>query len=195
MFNPLASLFNIFNKNKSSNKPEKRYIRWDDVHSHTEILYEKINKITNENNIELNSIVAIGTGGWIPGRIIKTCFDDKLPIETATFESYTNDNNQKNIQKKQWLTEKFIDENVTNKNVLVIDELNDTGVTINYCIEELKKYSPNKIVVGVVDHKEKEKKVELPTDVLYCYGRTVDDVWRVYPWESKHIYIHNMGSK
>ncbi|MDZ7793963.1 MAG: phosphoribosyltransferase family protein [Spirochaetia bacterium] len=69
-------------------------------------------------------IVAIGTGGFIPARILKT-FIEK-PVYTVGISYYDRENNPKDApQKIQWIDE--IEQKLEGKKILLVDELNYPG--------------------------------------------------------------------
>jgi hypoxanthine phosphoribosyltransferase len=66
---------------------------------------------------------------------------------------------------------------------LVVDELNDTGSTLVYCVKELQKACPAAVVVAVIHDKDKKKDAVLDKSIEYFVGKVVPDRWIVYPWE------------
>ena len=54
-----------------------------------------------------------------------------------------------------------------------------------YCTKELKQHNPNKIVVGVLHNKLKDKQGKLDEDIVYFANENIEDNWIVYPWEIK----------
>jgi hypoxanthine phosphoribosyltransferase len=67
--------------------------------------------------------------------------------------------------------------------VVIVDEVDDTRLTLSKCIEALREAKPAAIAAAVVHNKAKPKKAEVPDDVLYVVGEEVGDVWLHYPWD------------
>lgn len=91
--------------------------------------------------------------------------------------------------------------NLVGKNVLIVDEVDDTRTTLEYAVKELEKdveaarkklgrESKTRFCVFVLHNKDKEKKGQLPRDMLdenrYLAAVTVPDVWICYPWEATY---------
>ena len=164
----------------------KQYVSFDSIYNDIHTLYNKIKQIP----VNIDCIVAIGTGGFIPARLIKNYIE--VPVLTMTVSHYQDEVLQtktKHIQLIQAETEesKFI----KGKNILVIDELDDTRTTLAYITNKLLELQPNKIIVGVLHNKDKEKSGILDERVTYISSKKVKDKWIVYPWEVKDIDKHN----
>ena len=89
--------------------------------------------------------------------------------------------------------------NLVGKNILIVDEVDDTRTTLEYAVRELKKdvetarvkmgvEGETQFSVFVLHNKDKPKKGHLPADMMqdqrYVAARTVGDVWICYPWEA-----------
>ena len=104
-------------------------------------------------------IVAIGTGGFIPARILKTYL--KKPIFTVGISYYGPDNvPAKSPHTIQWIDE--VEKKLAGKRVLLVDEVDDSRVTLEYCLQELLHHGPAEIAVAVLHNKKKEKKGRIP---------------------------------
>ena len=89
----------------------------------------------------------------------------------------------------QWLDNDIID-SLQNKNILIVDDLDDTGSTLHYVTNFIengyKSYMPIKyknLGVAVLYNKLKNKKSRI--DIKYPYYKVfdIDDKWVVFPWE------------
>ena len=141
--------------------------------------------------------VAIGGGGFIPARMLRT--EVKKPILAVSLELYDDATKTANatVLRKQWFEETpgTFGALVRGKRVLIVDEVDDTRVTLQFAVEELKKSNaPAAIGVLVVHNKLKPKKGTLPDDVTYIAGEDVPNAWNCYPWDAKaygrDIYAH-----
>jgi hypothetical protein len=86
------------------------------------------------------------------------------------------------------------------KNILIVDEVDDTRTTLEYAVRELEKDvetarqklgregERTRFSIFVLHNKDKTKKGHLPEDMLrenrYLAARTIPDVWICYPWEA-----------
>lgn len=136
-------------------------------------------------------IVAIGGGGFIPGRIIRSSL--KVPMLAVTVALYDDKDNtaRKKVNRIQWVDHA----SVNGKRVLIVDEVDDTRKTLQYCTEELMRVNkPEAIAVAVVHNKLKKKVGKIPDGVAYFAGEEISDLWTVYPWdaesENRDIYEH-----
>lgn len=133
-------------------------------------------------------IVAIGSGGFIPARIMKTYIN--RPILAVGISYYGLDQKHSTHPRKiQWIDE--AQQQLRGKKILLIDEVDDTRVTLRYCIEELLKNESKEIAVLVLHNKRKHKEAEFqPEIVRYFAGKEIDDVWIKYPWDAIDIDEH-----
>jgi hypoxanthine phosphoribosyltransferase len=133
-------------------------------------------------------MVAIGSGGFIPARILKTYLD--VPILTVGISYYGMDNlPTEKPQTIQWIDE--VEKKLAGKSILLVDEVDDTRVTLEYALNELKRHSPREIAVMVLHNKKKAKRGRFPSWVRHVFeGETLDDHWIVYPWDATDIAEH-----
>lgn len=131
-------------------------------------------------------IIAIGGGGFIPARMLRTVV--KLPILAVSLELYDDATctARKEVKKIQWFDEQSeVGSKVRGRRVLVVDEVDDSRTTLQYCVEELiRTNAPAAIATCVVHNKIKEKKGFLPEGVVYMAGADVPDKWNCYPWDA-----------
>ncbi|CAG8581290.1 1828_t:CDS:1, partial [Acaulospora colombiana] len=113
------------------------------------------------------------------------------------------------VVKTQWLH--FGHVSLLGKNILIVDEVDDTRTTLAYAIQELTrdineeklKYIQNhpgedvpEVKLGAfVIHNKKKPKVELPDPSILREGRyfaakEIPGRWVVYPWEAIDIDEH-----
>lgn len=138
-------------------------------------------------------ILAIGGGGYIPARIMRSFI--KIPMLSVTVEYYDANNQTYNAPvKRQWLDREHMD--LTGKNILLVDEVDDSRVTLAYVLNELLKEKPKEIAVFVLQKKLKPKNAELPAAIKkYFVGEEVSDAWIHYPWEDHDIDEHDRNSQ
>ncbi|MDA3948574.1 MAG: phosphoribosyltransferase [Spirochaeta sp.] len=163
---------------------EKLYFSYRQIHRTVKSLAHRI----LEDGYNPDVIVAIGTGGFIPARMLKTFID--RPILTVGLRLYDENNQRASVpQKIQWIDE--VEKKLSGKRILLVDEVDDTCTTLEYCLNELISNGPEETAVAVLHKKRKEKRGRIPEAVSrYWAGEEMDDHWIVYPWDAEDIDLH-----
>jgi hypoxanthine phosphoribosyltransferase len=164
---------------------EKYYFTYDEIHKTAKDMADRVVASGYDPDI----IVAIGSGGFIPARIIRTFLDK--PILAVGVSYYDADDKPTDEPHKvQWIEE--AERKLAGKRILLVDEVDDSRSTLEYCIRELLRHNPAEIAVAVLHDKKKEKRGVIPTEVRrYFAGRTIEDRWVAYPWDAKDIDDHD----
>ena len=165
--------------------PEKRYFSYRQIHRTVKDMARRI--IADGYNPDV--IVAIGTGGFIPARILKTFIN--RPILTVGLQLYDENNVAADVPRKvQWIDE--VERKLAGRKVLLVDEVDDTRTTLEYCLKELLSNGPAEEAVAVLHRKNKPKRGVIPVEVRRFYvGEELEDVWVVYPWDAEDIDEHS----
>lgn len=144
----------------------------------------------NNSDTKYDAIISIAGGGLIPSRLLRNYLN--IPIYSINVKFYNNNNEINNEgQIIQWLSDKEIQE-LSGKNVLIVDDLDDTRTTLLFIIDKLKHYSFNKIGIAVLYNKKKDKSGEIPLFCEYFIVKDVDNHWINFPWEmSSDISLSN----
>lgn len=186
------------------------------------ITYNNIHQLCQETSSKIKAfkpdlIIAIGGGGFIPARMLRTFLKEPgqpniriMAIILSLYEDVATVGSQveevgTQVVRTQWIDYAQSKIDLVNKNVLIIDEVDDTRTTLHYAVSELKKDveeqakaqgadpKGTKFGIFVLHDKIKEKRADLPADVMkdsYFAARTVPDCWIAYPWESTDIVYH-----
>ncbi len=164
---------------------EKRYFSYQEIHRTAKSMAERISAAGFEPDV----IVAIGTGGFIPARIIRTFLGKPiLAVGIAYYDA--NDKPTEFPRKVQWIEE--AERQLAGKKILLVDEVDDSRTTLEYCIRELLRHHPSEIVVTVLHNKNKPKRGAIPAEVKhYIVGEELGDLWIVYPWDARDIDEHD----
>ncbi|MCO6504120.1 MAG: phosphoribosyltransferase [Snodgrassella sp.] len=162
---------------------KKIWYNYEDIHRAIKQLAEKIQ--ASEHSFD--AMIAIGGGGFIPARILRSFLN--IPVYTVTLSYYdVNDQPTDLPQKIQW-TDGF-DTKLKEKKLLIIDEVDDSRATLEFCIRELQHEGFNQLGVAVLHEKRKPKKGVLPAEMPYYSAMQVDDWWINYPWDALDIDEH-----
>ena len=161
--------------------PRKIYLSYNQIHKTVQRLSEEIKSTGYDPDV----IVAIGTGGFIPARMLKTYIN--RPIYTVGISYYDENNKPKDAPEKvQWIDE--VENKLEGRKILLVDEVDDSRITLEYCLRELLSHKPAEIAVAVLHNKDKLKGGVIPDEVLhYFVGDELDDLWICYPWDAVDI--------
>jgi hypoxanthine phosphoribosyltransferase len=161
-------------------------------------------------------MIAIGGGGYVPARILRSFLKKpgtaNIPIQAIGLSLYeqlgTGADSEveapgTKVTRTQWLDLSSLEmANLIGKNVLIVDEVDDTRTTLEYAVRELEKDveaavqklgrqgEKTNFSIFVLHNKDKPKKGSLPQEILegrYSAARTVGDVWINYPWEATYV--------
>ena len=157
----------------------KTYFSYEHIHKAIEALVPHIVEFGAE------VIIAIGGGGFIPARILRTHI--KLPILAVTVERYDDATRSASdvVRRLQWLDDASI-ERARGKRILIVDEVDDSRITLAFCALEIQRIcAPTALAVAVVHDKKRAKLAALPAGTLHFAGEVLaGDCWACYPWDA-----------
>jgi len=196
---------------------QKVYITYNQVHK---LCQDSAPRILDD--FKPNLMIAIGGGGYVPARILRSFLrrsgSPNIPIQAIGLSLYealgTDDQVEEpgtQVTRTQWLDLSSLEmANLIGKNVLIVDEVDDTRTTLEYAVKELQKDvataakqlgkdpESTQFSIFVLHNKDKQKKGTLPNDLIeanrYLAARTVPDVWINYPWEATDIDEHDRNA-
>ncbi|HNQ29221.1 MAG: xanthine-guanine phosphoribosyltransferase [Methanoregulaceae archaeon PtaB.Bin009] len=117
-------------------------------------------------------VIAIGRGGYVPGRVV--C--DSLLITTLTSIKIEHWGEAANCYGEAHIRYP-LSVDVEGQDLLVVDDVTDTGKTLIAAIEYLQSLRPGSIKTGVLHHKTTS------TFIPDFYAKMVPEWhWIVYPW-------------
>ncbi|KAF3480752.1 xanthine phosphoribosyltransferase 1 [Arthroderma uncinatum] len=197
---------------------EKVYVTYNQVHK---LCQASAGRILDE--FRPNLMIAIGGGGYVPARMLRSFLKQKdspnIPIQAIGLSLYEDlgrgDPEEvpgTKVTRTQWLDLSSLEmANLIGKNVLIVDEVDDTRTTLEYAVRELEKDvelaqkqlgrqgEKTTFSIFVLHNKNKPKKGQLPADMLeegrYLAAVTSEDVWICYPWEATDIDEHDRLAK
>lgn len=149
-----------------SKEPKKQRYDWNTYHKLVDMLKVEIEP-------KPNIIVSIGKGGSIPGVILAEYFD--VQNINLGLKSYNNFNQSKMIEYQPIPSY----EALRGTNVLLVDDLADTGETFKYALDKFKQNKVDRVLTASVF-----KKTESTFKPDFFVEEVASDVWIVQPWES-----------
>ena len=167
----------------------KYYFTYDQIHS----TIKNLSMAILDSGFSPDVIVAIGSGGFIPARILRTFLGK--PILTVGIAYYDIDNKPTSSPRKiQWIDE--VQQKLEGKRILLVDEVDDSRATLEYCLRELLASQPQEVAVMVLHNKRKPKKGQLPPGIRhYWAGEELEDRWIHYPWDALDIAAHERQAR
>ena len=138
---------------------KKAYYTWEQVEGMTQDILQQIR------DEKFDAVVGLTRGGLTPAVLVSQYLD--IPMHTLKVSL-------RDHQEKESL--KVLDK-LSGQKVLVIDDINDTGATINY----IKEHWIGNLTYAVLINNEASD-----ADVDYSsinINKMEDDVWIVFPWE------------
>lgn len=150
---------------------EKVHESWEDVYQKSVALA----KMIKDSGEHFDVMVVVPRGGFYPANIVSRELGfGAVDIVQASIGSY-NANQQGEFKIGQMPAA----EQVRNKSLLIIDEVCDTGKTLNYLVEYLKDVGAQQCKTGVLHYKPGQSQVNFVPD----WSVETTNAWIVYPWE------------
>ncbi|KAG1451528.1 hypothetical protein G6F56_008061 [Rhizopus delemar] len=185
----------------------KLHISYNQIH---ESVRESVDRFRINEDFQPNLMIAIGGGGFIPARILRTFLkkSGNVPIQAIGLSLYEQMGNEEQpgtqVQKTQWLNFHQSEIPLLGKRILIVDEVDDTRQTLAFAVRELQKdieleearqglapgESNTRLGIFVLHNKLKPKKQSLPKNLDYFAAVEMPDQWLVYPWDALDIEEH-----
>jgi hypoxanthine phosphoribosyltransferase len=144
------------------------YIGWNAANA----LSRKLADAVGASGFDPEIIVGVARGGWPPARIVSDWLGrpNLLSIRLARYHGIDHDRGADICH--------VLQESVADRRVLIVDDVNDTGVTLSVA----KKYvltqgAPAEVRVGVLHHK-----ISATFRPDYAARRMASWRWVLYPW-------------
>ena len=169
-------VWNQLNNPNMSEEPIKIFYSWECIEIACMNMYAAI----NESGFKPDYIVGLTRGGLVPAVI----FSHKFNVPLHTLNVSLRDNHSK--ERRLWM----IEDALHSKNILIVDDINDSGSTINTIKANWEEAFPgdwhkiwhNNVRFAVIDDNMGSA---VRTD--YCnfsIDKNKNNNWIVYPWEN-----------
>lgn len=154
-------------------------VSYQEIHDLVKTGFQKL----QETNFKPDYIIAIGGGGFIPARILRTYVD--VPILALTISFYNGESHT--VSKEPVVIQNIDPEIIRGKKVLIVDEVDDTRSTLNWIVTNVVSKCTEDYGIFVVHDKNKNKVVSVenlmndPNYYISCLN--MSNVWINYPWD------------
>lgn len=142
---------------------------WDYIYG----LCRNISKDVRKSEYSPDVIVALARGGWFAGRVLCD-FLNLNDLTSLKIEHYTGTANASEGPKVRYL---FDGASVKGKNVLIVDDITDTGKSLLTAKEYISNYEPASVKTATLQHLNCS---QFKADYV---GEVLDEwAWVVFPW-------------
>jgi len=147
------------------------FVRWGRIHR----LAHRLASAIREADFRPDIIITIARGGYVPARLLCD-FLDIYNLTSIRIAHYTN--GVRREEQARLSSPLCID--VRGMRVLLVDDISDTGDTLQLALEHIGGFSPQVVKVAVLHHKQSS------TIVPDFYAQKITKWrWITYPWAIK----------
>jgi hypoxanthine phosphoribosyltransferase len=133
-----------------------------------DVIYKKVAEIARRISADYKDselvLVGILKGAFVFMSDLMRCITIPVEVDFIGASSYGSDTSSSG---KINLT-KQLDIDVKNKNVLIVEDIVDTGITLDYLINYLKSFAPKSIKICALLDKHERREVDIEVDYS-CY--------------------------
>jgi len=154
---------------------KKLKISWEEYNQ----TVEKLAKIIRDSNYPFNMIVALARGGLRPGDVLSRIF--KVPMAILSVESYRGDNIEDQRGHMVFSRDLALTVAGIRDKVLLVDDLADTGITLEKSLQWLKHYYG--FYISEIKTATLWSKKDSKYKPDFCANPLKDSPWIVQPFE------------
>lgn len=156
---------------------KKVFYSYDQIHAIVKTMAANIVK----SGKKIDFIVSIATGGWIPARILRTFlpYIAELPMPLFSVGIVNYDSRDRLLTETLIVQELPAGLEVEGKNVLLVDEVADSGGTFIKAVEYVSSKNPASLITAVLHLKDQSA---FQPDFV---GEFAGNNWIVYPWDQE----------
>ena len=164
----------------------KIYYTWRDVEHHTQEILRQI----CSDSWRPDYVVGLTRGGLVPANLISQYLGCRMETLKVSLRDDTE------CESNLWMAEDaFGHEMEQPKNILIVDDINDTGATLNYIREDwpsgcfpdnprwTEVWGSNVRVAVLVDNESSKSEIPISYSAVDI-NKAEQDSWIVFPWES-----------
>jgi len=147
---------------------------WGELHENIRGIAKKI----KEDNFQPDIIIALSRGGFVPARVIcdLMIIKDLVSVKVDHWGVTASKDGKAHLRYP-------IDVDLTGKKVLIVDDITDSGESMELAKDFVKKLNPKEVRTAAIFHFRHSKFVP-----DYYSRELVDWVWVMWPWN----YIEDM---
>jgi hypoxanthine phosphoribosyltransferase len=163
----------------------KIYYTWRDVEHHTQEILRQI----CSDSWRPDYVVGLTRGGLVPANLISQYLGCRMETLKVSLRDDTE------CESNLWMAEDaFGHEMDRPKNILIVDDINDTGATLNYIREDwpsgcfpdnprwTEVWGSNVRVAVLVDNESSKSEIPVSYSAVDI-NKAEQDLWIVFPWE------------
>ena len=164
----------------------KIYYTWQDIEHHTQEILRQI----HADSWRPDYVVGLTRGGLVPANLISQYLDCRMETLKVSLRDDTE------CESNLWMAEDaFGHEMDQPKRILIVDDINDTGATLNYIREDwpsgcfpdnprwTEVWGSNVRVAVLVDNESSKSEIPISYSAVDI-NKAEQDSWIVFPWES-----------
>ena len=163
----------------------KIYLTWRDVEHHTQEILRQI----CSDSWRPDYVVGLTRGGLVPANLISQYLGCRMETLKVSLRDDTE------CESNLWMAEDAFGHNMEHpKNILIVDDINDTGATLNYIREDwpsgcfpdnprwTEVWGSNVRVAVLVDNESSKSEIPVSYSAVDI-NKAEQDSWIVFPWE------------
>jgi len=143
-------------------------ISWAEV----ERLCQRLAALIKESGYRPDLVIAIGRGGYVPARLLCD-YMHIMELTSIKIEHYLSGANRQ----EEAVIRHPLKADIRGLRVLVVDDVNDTGDTLEAATQHLQTFQPGEIRTAVMHDKAVTR-----FDVDYSARKIIKWRWLIYPW-------------
>ena len=143
-------------------------ISWSEVQR----LCLRLASLIRDSNYEPDIVVAIARGGYVPARLLCD-YLDIMALTSIKIEHYLAGS----AKQEQAVIRYPLCTAIENKRVLLVDDVNDSGDTLDVAVQHLLSFQPREVRIAVMHHK-----ISTHFKVDYQAKTIIKWRWLIYPW-------------